>query len=215
MEQAVSMPNWHIVDPSVPDSHVSARAKLPVLVAICAKPLTVCIMKLIAKSYRYAVCTICPDFLDPPITVLIGPFACQKGFHFGATIVEIRPVAPLRIWRVGHWALGIGLSIDDFGTGHASVAGLIQIDPDKVKIDRCLITLILGSERALNIVQALLGPCALLEIEVVAESVEDIEQANSLLSLGCQYLQGYAFMKPACEKEMRSSLEDRQHRLAS
>lgn len=109
--------------------------------------------------------------------------------------------------------LGIGLSIDDFGTGHASVAGLIQIDPDKVKIDRRFIDPMLDSKRSLNIVQTLLGLCALLEIEVVAEGVESMAQAELLRSLGCQYLQGYAFMRPVSAQDIRTSLTERRSRL--
>lgn len=110
--------------------------------------------------------------------------------------------------------LGIGLNIDDFGTGHASVAGLIQIDPDKVKIDRRFIVPILESKRALSIVQALLGLCALLDIDVVAEGVEDMEQADLLRRLGCRYLQGYAFMKPISASAMQAALLNPQQRAA-
>lgn len=110
--------------------------------------------------------------------------------------------------------IGVGLSIDDFGTGHASVAGLIQIAPDKVKIDRRFIAPMLENQRALSIVQTLLGLCALLEIDVVAEGVETMEQARILQSLGCRHLQGHAFDMPMSLEEMRALLDTAESRLA-
>jgi len=93
-------------------------------------------------------------------------------------------------------SLGVGLSVDDFGTGHASVAGLNKIQPDKVKLDRSFVIPMLESSRAHSLVQTLHGLCALLDIDTVAEGVETMEHAALLVKVGCQYLQGYALMRP-------------------
>ena len=98
--------------------------------------------------------------------------------------------------------LGAGLNIDDFGTGHASVAGLVQIRPDKVKIDRRFVIPLLENTRSRKLVETLLGICALMDIASVAEGVETLEHAHLLHELGCHYLQGHALMRPIPARDL-------------
>jgi diguanylate cyclase (GGDEF)-like protein len=106
--------------------------------------------------------------------------------------------------------LGVGLSIDDFGTGHASVAGLVQIRPDKVKLDRRFVIPMFDSNQARSLVQTLHGLCTLLDIDTVAEGVETMEHATLLAELGCHFLQGYALMQPVSARGLEDVLaEDR------
>lgn len=102
--------------------------------------------------------------------------------------------------------LGIGLNIDDFGTGHASVAGLLKIKPNKVKIDRCFVAPILDSSQSLNLVATLNGLCASLDIETVAEGVETPAHAQPLRTLGVRYLQGYGLMRPVPAQQLEDML---------
>ncbi|MEM9249785.1 MAG: EAL domain-containing protein [Pseudomonadota bacterium] len=104
--------------------------------------------------------------------------------------------------------LGVRVSIDDFGTGHASVAGLIKIRPDKVKLDRQFVAPMLESERAFSLVKTLHLLCEQLDIATVAEGVETQEHARLLHSLGCQYLQGFALMRPQPAQALTALLED-------
>ncbi|MEO1179110.1 MAG: EAL domain-containing protein [Pseudomonadota bacterium] len=106
--------------------------------------------------------------------------------------------------------LGVRLSIDDFGTGHASVAGLVKIQPDKVKLDRGFVLPMLESRRARNLVQTLHGLCKLLDIDTIAEGVETMEHADALSKLGCQYLQGFALMRPVPASALADMLAERQ-----
>lgn len=118
--------------------------------------------------------------------------------------------SPQLLWQLDRIReLGVGVNIDDFGTGHASVAGLLQIKPDKVKIDRQFILPMLESARAQKLVETLLGICSLLDIDVVAEGVETLEHAGRLHQLGCRYLQGFALMKPVSAEELSEALRQR------
>lgn len=91
---------------------------------------------------------------------------------------------------------GIGLAIDDFGSGFAGLSLLTKFQPDKLKIDRSIVSdiHIHGPKQA--IVQAILNCCASLEISVVAEGVEKVEEWCWLEAAGVQRFQGFLFAKP-------------------
>jgi EAL domain-containing protein (putative c-di-GMP-specific phosphodiesterase class I) len=93
--------------------------------------------------------------------------------------------------------MGVALVLDDFGTGFSSLSHLRRVRVDAVKIDRTFIQHMTrpGNEQA--IVRAVLSMAAELEIEVVAEGVETVEQAELLRELGCPYAQGFLFGHPA------------------
>ncbi len=91
---------------------------------------------------------------------------------------------------------GIGLAIDDFGSGFAGLSLLTRFQPDKLKIDRSIVSdiHIHGPKQA--IVHAILNCCAALEISVVAEGVEKVEEWCWLEAAGVQRFQGFLFARP-------------------
>ncbi|RWM91047.1 MAG: EAL domain-containing protein [Mesorhizobium sp.] len=89
--------------------------------------------------------------------------------------------------------LGIDVEIDDFGTGYASIVSLLKLQPRRLKIDRQLVTPIVKSPQRRQVVSSIIEIGKSLGIEVVAEGVETMEHAQTLKSLGCDILQGYAF----------------------
>jgi EAL domain-containing protein (putative c-di-GMP-specific phosphodiesterase class I) len=91
---------------------------------------------------------------------------------------------------------GVKISIDDFGTGHSSLAYLKKFPIDILKIDKTFIKDIPHDKESCAIVNAVLSMSHELDIEVVAEGVEGIEQLNFLQMGGCEYIQGYYFSKP-------------------
>jgi diguanylate cyclase (GGDEF)-like protein len=93
-------------------------------------------------------------------------------------------------------ALGIDIEIDDFGTGHASIAGLLKLKPKRLKIDRQFVSPIVASADKRRLISAMIDMAKALNIEVVAEGVETLEQAQILQDLGCNMLQGYVFSRP-------------------
>lgn len=91
---------------------------------------------------------------------------------------------------------GVRISMDDFGTGQSSLGRLRELQLDKVKIDRAFIMAIGEDKPAEHIVRAILEMCAGLDLTVVAEGIEEINQAESLKRFGCHAGQGYLFGKP-------------------
>jgi len=88
-------------------------------------------------------------------------------------------------------ALGVRIAIDDFGTGHSSLAYLRHFEVDTLKIDRLFITNMLGSAKDAAIVSTILALAGHLELDVVAEGVENRAQQMWLAEQGCQALQGF------------------------
>jgi len=95
-------------------------------------------------------------------------------------------------------SLGLRLSIDDFGTGFSSLSYLPRFPIDTLKIDRSFVGKIEADEAGENlvIVRTIIRLAHALNKEVVAEGVETAYQLTQLRSLGCEYAQGYFFLKP-------------------
>ena len=91
---------------------------------------------------------------------------------------------------------GLHVSIDDFGTGHSSLAALRRLPAAELKIDRAFVTDLAGNEEARSIVRAVVQLAQSLHLRVVAEGVETEAQRDELVRLGCDELQGYLFAKP-------------------
>ncbi|MCV9996913.1 EAL domain-containing protein [Pararhizobium sp. YC-54] len=103
-------------------------------------------------------------------------------------------------------ALGIDIEIDDFGTGHASIVGLMKLNPSRLKIDRALVRPIIEAAEQRKLVGSIIDIGHSLNIEVVAEGVETIRHAHILRDLGCDTLQGYAFARPMPRTELEAFL---------
>lgn len=105
--------------------------------------------------------------------------------------------------------LGIGLSIDDFGTGHASILSLVRLRPDRLKIDRRFLDDIVASQSQRRLLRSLVDIGKSLDIRVVAEGVESMEQAHVLGELGCDILQGFALARPMPNHDLVRLLQSR------
>jgi len=92
--------------------------------------------------------------------------------------------------------LGVQISMDDFGTGYSNMSYLKKLPIDRIKIDRCFIMDIPYDESDAAIVCAIIDIARHFEIKVIAEGIEYQEQADYLLSKGCDEGQGYLFSKP-------------------
>jgi len=92
--------------------------------------------------------------------------------------------------------LGVGLSVDDYGTGYSSLANLRRLPIDELKIDRSFVSPMLSDESDLIIVRSTINLGHDLGLKVVAEGVEDEATLHRLEGLGCDLAQGYHFSKP-------------------
>ncbi len=92
--------------------------------------------------------------------------------------------------------LGIHLSLDDFGTGHSSLAYLKRFPIDSVKIDRAFIKDIPGNADDVAIARTIVAMAKSLGLTTVAEGVETAEQLELLKSMGCDQIQGFFFSRP-------------------
>ncbi len=95
-------------------------------------------------------------------------------------------------------ALGVQLSMDDFGTGYSSLCYLLRLPVSSIKIDRAFISM-LEASRSANIVilGAIVQMAHALNMEVIAEGIENSDQIDILRGLGCDAGQGYLLGRPA------------------
>jgi diguanylate cyclase (GGDEF)-like protein/PAS domain S-box-containing protein len=103
--------------------------------------------------------------------------------------------------------LGILLSIDDFGTGYASFSYLKDFPFDKVKIDKSFVNGIHLNEHDNAIVEAIINMTTKMGIQVLAEGVEKIEQAEFLKNHHGNQVQGYYYSKPLTAEESTELLK--------
>ncbi len=99
-------------------------------------------------------------------------------------------------------ALGVGLSIDDFGSGNASIAYLAKLPVGELKIDRSFVTSMCESAREEAIVRTTIDLARHLGLHVVAEGIETPDVCERLAEMGCDTGQGYLISRPAPAEEL-------------
>jgi EAL domain-containing protein (putative c-di-GMP-specific phosphodiesterase class I) len=98
-------------------------------------------------------------------------------------------------------ALGIKLSLDDFGVGYSSLTYLRQLPVDTLKIDKSFVDLIGVDPDGAEIIGAIINMAHVLNKNVIAEGVEEEKQLQYLAQKNCDCIQGYFFSKPLPENE--------------
>jgi diguanylate cyclase (GGDEF)-like protein/PAS domain S-box-containing protein len=92
--------------------------------------------------------------------------------------------------------LGIGVILDNFGTGTTSLRGLRQFPLDALKIDRSLVREMQTDRTAADLVEMIIALAHKMNLRTIAEGIEAARQVERLLELGCEYGQGYYFSQP-------------------
>ena len=99
-------------------------------------------------------------------------------------------------------ALGVGISLDDFGVGFSSLSYLRSFPFSKIKVDRSFVRDVASSPQASAIVGAISNLARSLDMGIVAEGIETAEQLSVLVALGCGHGQGYHLARPAAAADV-------------
>ncbi len=105
-------------------------------------------------------------------------------------------------------AMGITLSIDDFGTGHSSLSRLKRLPVDELKIDQSFVTNMVQDKSNAAIVRSIIELGHNLDLRVVAEGVETLGALTQLRDFGCDIVQGYYLGRPLSAGEFLEWRED-------
>jgi len=103
--------------------------------------------------------------------------------------------------------LGIGLSIDDFGSGYSSLNQLTKISVTHLKIDRLLIVEATKDQAVFQLLHGIVEFAHIIDLKVIAEGIEDKHMEMLMMKMNIDYAQGYLYSKPIREKEVYSYLE--------
>ncbi len=154
------------------------------------------------------------NLLDPDLPAQIENLLREQSIPAGELTVEVTESATLsdpdRAVRVlsALKAGGVGVSIDDFGTGNASIEYLARLPADEIKIDRSFVTDLCEDRRAEAIVHSTIDLARHLELNVVAEGIETEAVLDHLAGLGCGTGQGYFISPPLPADEITARLLD-------
>ncbi|EEW1428148.1 oxygen-sensing cyclic-di-GMP phosphodiesterase [Escherichia coli] len=98
--------------------------------------------------------------------------------------------------------MGVGLSVDDFGTGFSGLSRLVSLPVTEIKIDKSFVDRCLTEKRILALLEAITSIGQSLNLTVVAEGVETKEQFEMLRKIHCRVIQGYFFSRPLPAEEI-------------
>jgi diguanylate cyclase (GGDEF)-like protein/PAS domain S-box-containing protein len=156
-----------------------------------------------SKPLQIAVNLSPAQFMHGDLVSLVHSILLETGLTPGRLELEItegvliedfdRGLALLRRLK----ALGVRISMDDFGSGYSSLSYLQAFPFDKIKIDRAFVMNLGRNPQSAAIVRAVIGLGHGLEMSIVAEGVETQEQLSFLADEGCDAVQGYFLGKPA------------------
>ncbi|MEI8301794.1 MAG: EAL domain-containing protein [Burkholderiales bacterium] len=99
-------------------------------------------------------------------------------------------------------AMGVKLSVDDFGTGYATLKQLQQLPVHELKIDQSFVAGLINDNGNESIVRSTIDLGRHMGLRVVAEGVENLQQMRALAQLGCHEVQGFYIAKPMRQSEL-------------
>jgi len=149
------------------------------------------------------------NLLDPNFNALVQQLLAHHRLPASCLIIEITETTIIADFEASKAAiaelrqLGLGVSIDDFGAGFTSLAYLADLDFSELKLDRSFITrLSAGRARDLALVGATIELAHALQLQVVAEGIEDVTTLEMLVGVGCDLAQGYFIGRPVPASEL-------------
>ncbi len=110
-------------------------------------------------------------------------------------------------WLSAVREMGVSVALDDFGTGYSSLAYLQRLPLDAIKIDQSFVSGLDGDRSTVAIVRAMIAMAKALGMQVIAEGVETLRQAQILTKLGCDGLQGFLYSPAVPAQNFEMMLE--------
>ncbi|HIF24723.1 MAG TPA: EAL domain-containing protein [Micavibrio sp.] len=101
---------------------------------------------------------------------------------------------------------GIGIAIDDFGTGYSSLSYLYYFPINILKVDQSFVRSLFLDDKSLELVKSIIGLGKNMDLRIIAEGVENREEAHLLTEIGCDTAQGYYFARPMPEDQVIETL---------
>lgn len=151
-----------------------------------------------------------PDFLNKLIAVVADTGINPKSLELEIT-ESVAMEDPDFMLQTLHQVRGLGISIaiDDFGTGYSSLSHLRQLPIDRLKIDRAFVSELNEDVSGGHIASMVIELGKNLKLTVIAEGVEEVTQAQTLIRMGCHEAQGYLYAKPLTAEQFKVWLETR------
>jgi diguanylate cyclase (GGDEF)-like protein/PAS domain S-box-containing protein len=155
-----------------------------------------------------------PDFVDTVTAALAETGLSAEYFEAEVTESMAMKDFDTTITILGNLhRQGVPISIDDFGTGHSSLAYLKKFPAHMLKVDRSFVKDMTPDSDDAAIALAIIGMAHSLKMHAIAEGVETAEQLELLRGFGCDEVQGFFFSKPLPEDEFEKYMvEQPQHR---
>jgi EAL domain-containing protein (putative c-di-GMP-specific phosphodiesterase class I)/FixJ family two-component response regulator len=159
---------------------------------------------------------ICPTLLDDPdFAASLARVLTRAGATPEEVVLEITESAAARNQGAALENLarlrmrGFELSIDDFGTGHSSLAKLVRTPFSELKIDREFVTRLPTDPSARTLVESIVSIARRLGLRTVAEGIETEAQREMLIDLNCDMGQGYLFARPMAAADWLQWIRDK------
>jgi diguanylate cyclase (GGDEF)-like protein len=138
-----------------------------------------------------------PDLIDYLVCLL-------KKYEISPSLIKLEITETLMMENFSYFkkifaqlrGLGFQLSLDDFGVGYSSLSVISEMDFDEIKIDKSFIDCLVDSTKSQTIVKMIVALGKELNVNLVAEGIENIQQYRLLIDLGVDCFQGYLFSYP-------------------
>jgi diguanylate cyclase (GGDEF)-like protein/PAS domain S-box-containing protein len=156
-----------------------------------------------------------PRLIDDVAAVLVGSGLDAPSLTLEITeSVLVDERGPAVDCLHGLKTLGVKVALDDFGTGYSSLGRLRELPIDVLKIDKGFIDGVAHDAESRGLVEAILQMAGTLELDTIAEGVEDAQQAECLQRLGSSLVQGYLYSHPLPATNIPDFLRGRGHSVA-
>ncbi len=161
------------------------------------------------------------NVLDPELFGVVENALEESGYPADRLVLEFNEDVLVEDEQTAHVQFsklrtrGVRIAIDDFGTGRSRLIALKSLPCDQIKIHQSLVVPIPSNEMNRRIVASLVQLGHALDLEVIAEGIEDADIMQALLSIGCEIGEGFHFSHPIAADEFEQAWVDRFDRARS